>query len=721
MSSVTKNKLESILKSGFDSPDFRRALDSVATFYGESETLDKVNVEGQDNDGENTGSGDDDYLDDFGEDENGNGLIKNTIEARRNLHDNLQAHGLKNIEEFLKQFEGLKHRWDAVVETVNSLDDSCKNIEEQLAHAESATSVFIKESQKLNEDKEELLNRQQLVEGFLSDFQLSREELQLLRHKPLRGSDGGAKFFETVEKLKNIRSNSSAILGSNFQRASLETLEEVTSVQEAVYARLYEWVKEYCEKLGNSDKHVSSASEVDPQGMVITKRALKVLQDRPEYYNDCVEIVVDARQAALRKRFIVALTRGTSGQNGISRPIELHAHDVFRYLSDMLAWVHVSIATETDVLTTLFDNASSDDLSAENKKIDNDNTAGMNDITNDVEKVETIMHSHKTALSSIFSGLARPLTSRVIQSINQTHDIVKIFQLIDVLSFYLHTIRELLVSSCKFVEGLENCSVKAQKHFRVALDKYANDLRENLPSFATSLSVMPSIVEASSKVKKICGIYNQSIVPEDVKNSIFFDVLTSMIEPMRHTCTVGSQHLDDVDTAVFLINNLNVIRLSIASYVFAKKWRDAIDQQIVSWMETLVIYQVKACLQQCDLIQILQIVKDMEATVATMAKAGIASDGKTTRNSLSSMEGMDCESVNEKILKFNEELAALDLVHLEKIDDSNLRMKTMGMVTKELYEAYQIIFNACSKDGGYNGFIGGWYTLEKAKIVMGRG
>ena len=130
----------------------------------------------------------------------------------------------------------------------------------------------------------------------------------------------------------NVRSNSSALLGSSFQRASLEILEEVNSVQEAVYARLYEWVKEYCEKLGNSEK-LSSANNVDPQGMMLTRRALKVLQDRPEYYNDCVQIVIDARQATLRKRFIVALTRGTTGQNGNSRPIEMHAHDVFRYLS----------------------------------------------------------------------------------------------------------------------------------------------------------------------------------------------------------------------------------------------------------------------------------------------------------------------------------------------------------------------------------------------------
>ena len=157
MSSVTKKKLENILKSRFDSPDFRRALDSVATFYGESEKLDKGDVLGQEKDGENAFPDNDDHIDDFGENGNDNGLIKNTIEERRNLHDNLQAQGLKNIEEFLKQFEGLKHRWDAVVDTINSLDASCKNIEEQLAQAESTTSVFIEESQRLNEEKEELL------------------------------------------------------------------------------------------------------------------------------------------------------------------------------------------------------------------------------------------------------------------------------------------------------------------------------------------------------------------------------------------------------------------------------------------------------------------------------------------------------------------------------------------------------------------------------------
>lgn len=47
-----------------------------------------------------------------------------------------------------------------------------------------------------------------------------------------------------------------------------------------------------------------------------------------------------------------ALTRG--GPNGLPRPIEIHAHDPLRYVGDMLAWVHQSIAGEREFLEWLF-------------------------------------------------------------------------------------------------------------------------------------------------------------------------------------------------------------------------------------------------------------------------------------------------------------------------------------------------------------------------------
>lgn len=52
--------------------------------------------------------------------------------------------------------------------------------------------------------------------------------------------------------------------------------------------------------------------------------------------------------------FINALTVGGPAPLFLPRPIELHAHDPIRYVGDMLAWVHQTLASEREFLTGLF-------------------------------------------------------------------------------------------------------------------------------------------------------------------------------------------------------------------------------------------------------------------------------------------------------------------------------------------------------------------------------
>ena len=59
------------------------------------------------------------------------------------------------------------------------------------------------------------------------------------------------------------------------------------------------------------------------------------------------------RRATVLSSFITAFTRG--GPSGYPRPIELHAHDPLRYVGDMLAWAHQSIAAERAFLKSLFE------------------------------------------------------------------------------------------------------------------------------------------------------------------------------------------------------------------------------------------------------------------------------------------------------------------------------------------------------------------------------
>jgi hypothetical protein len=61
--------------------------------------------------------------------------------------------------------------------------------------------------------------------------------------------------------------------------------------------------------------------------------------------------LAQTRRGALLAAFLAALTNPTTAG---ARPIELHAHDALRYVGDMLAWVHQSIAAEHEFLESLF-------------------------------------------------------------------------------------------------------------------------------------------------------------------------------------------------------------------------------------------------------------------------------------------------------------------------------------------------------------------------------
>jgi len=83
-------------------------------------------------------------------------------------------------------------------------------------------------------------------------------------------------------------------------------------------------------------------------------------------HQSCVDEICTVRRSVLAQMFIDALTKGKriyksytnqkkkkfffpsylGGPNGTPRPMELHAHDPMRYVSDMLAWLHQALASE---------------------------------------------------------------------------------------------------------------------------------------------------------------------------------------------------------------------------------------------------------------------------------------------------------------------------------------------------------------------------------------
>ena len=91
-----------------------------------------------------------------------------------------------------------------------------------------------------------------------------------------------------------------------------------------------------------------------------------------------------------------ALTKGAG-----SAPIEMHAHDPLRYVGDQLAWLHVALASEKDILKEILGE-----------------------------------HLWNLGIREVMSPVLRHMCSKVVATLQQPLRIITNFQVCDLLDFY---------------------------------------------------------------------------------------------------------------------------------------------------------------------------------------------------------------------------------------------------------------------------------------------
>ena len=152
-----------------------------------------------------------------------------------------------------------------------------------------------------------------------------------------------ASFFEVLDRVQQIRSDCKVLLRSHDQRAGLEILDAMALQAEAAYERLFRWIRIECAALDGESPDLKS----------LFKRGFQSLRSRPVLLKHCVSDVVAIRRSSVQRAFIQALTMG-----GNARPIDLHAYDALRYVGDILAWTHQTLAGERELLLSLFETES---------------------------------------------------------------------------------------------------------------------------------------------------------------------------------------------------------------------------------------------------------------------------------------------------------------------------------------------------------------------------
>ncbi|GMH42570.1 hypothetical protein BSKO_10489 [Bryopsis sp. KO-2023] len=613
---------------------------------------------------------------------------QNTPSDRRKLRSTIERKGLEVTSELLDAAESILHSLDSLQSDLDGLSTSCNRINSALATHKTGAADFLTLAQRFESELEANKKKSEVVEGFLNQYQLSTHEVRVIQE-----GEVGGKFFDTLKRVRTIHGNCKGLLRTEHQRAGLELMDTMAVYQETAYERLSRWVQGRCRGLADAD-----ADEIDP----ILKLGVQTLADRPMLYRYCVEELTTARHNALFHRFISALTRGT-------RPIEMHADDPNRYVNDMLAWVHQSLASEKEMVDSLFGERPAAESNAE--------------FVSETDRMPTMQEM----MDKIFESVCQQLKVRVEQVLIASPPVLLCFQLSQLLNFYLETIMGMVGGEFSLVGVLHGCHVMASRTFHEQLRTKGEKLLRNPPVVGQDFLPPREISEAMALLLEILEAHESAIETSSkgTNNLDVSEVITAVIHPLIEACNQSSEALaldaptrldentntlDPSGRETFLINCLDAIRSPLEQRQSSQSRAQAIAAGIDGHVESLINSEVARLLGKCGMGEVAARVKEYVKHQNTGAV--MASD-----------QALNLDRISEAMRGFFAVVSEPDAIpEFHSIQNARYRGDAVRGVGLALVEMYEMVYEAVGNpDNGYDA-LGGTerirHTPQQVKTVL---
>ncbi|KAI3423947.1 hypothetical protein D9Q98_009781 [Chlorella vulgaris] len=543
----------------------------------------------------------------------------NTPATRRRLRSTIENQGVRINEQFLEAAQSVIKMLDVVQGDLDSLSSCCDSMGASLAGSRSAAANLLHDTDKLQRAVQVSETRSQLVGRFLDQYQLTAAELAALQ-----GDEMGDAFFAALAHVRHIHANCKALLRTHHQRAGLELMDSMGSLQEAAYERLCRWVQHECRALSEVD-----APEVNP----LLQQAAVALRERPVLFKYCAEEVAQARHTALFQRFIKALTRGP-------RPIEMHSHDPRRYVSDMLAWLHSSLASEQEFLVSLFGEDRNQQQQQQQQQAQRSGSGGQAPPSSAAAPAAAVEPGVPSSggegaptiaqlLDQVFESVCRPLKVRIEQVLMSSPSPLLCFRLSQLLAFYLSTVEGLLGAGSQLAEALRSSRAMALRTFNDSLRAKGDKLLRHPPPPPRDLAPPPQLLDGAQLAADLVTSYEQSLEGQQPGGADdFAAVLAALVDPLAEMCRRSSEalnptsssrvdegsHLDPTDQRVFMVNCLFALAAPLAGHecalAQAQQLHDALEEHVAA----VVSAEVARTLGKCGLAEVVDRLRELQAS-----------------------------------------------------------------------------------------------------------
>ncbi|KAM5311541.1 conserved oligomeric Golgi complex subunit 6 isoform 2-T2 [Glossophaga mutica] len=494
-------------------------------------------------------------------------FVENSLRTRRNLRGDIERRSLAINEEFVSIFKEVKEELESINEDVQAMSSCCQDMTSRLQAAKEQTQDLIVKTTKLQAESQRLEIRAQVADAFLAKFQLTPEEMSLLRG--VRDGPITEDFFKALGRVKQIHNDVKVLLRTNQQTAGLEIMEQMALLQETAYERLYRWAQSECRAL------TQESCDVSP----VVTQAMEALQDRPVLYKYTLDEFGTARRSTVVRGFIDALTRG--GPGGTPRPIEMHSHDPLRYVGDMLAWLHQATASEKEHLEALLKHVT---------------TQGVE------ENIQEVV-------GHITEGVCRPLKVRIEQVIVAEPGAVLLYKISNLLKFYHHTISGIVGNSAAtLLTTIEEMHLLSKKMFFNSLSLHASKLMDKVELPPPDLGPSPALNQTLSLLREVLASHDSSVVPLDARQADFVQM-----------CTVSASGLGTADMATFMVNSLYMMKTALAVFEFTDRRLEMLQFQIEAHLDTLINEQASYVLTRAGLSYIYNTVQQHKPEQGALA------------------------------------------------------------------------------------------------------
>ncbi|GAA6008397.1 hypothetical protein JCM10207_000112 [Rhodosporidiobolus poonsookiae] len=494
----------------------------------------------------------------------------------RSLRKHVDSQLAQGSRAFLAAFSTVNDHLSSLDAHLASLHAGCDAVQLDLDRANSATRYLLEHAQGLRTQRATAQLQGELTHLFLERFTLGEEELRALtdREVPV-----GPRLFQAMDKTERIRDDCRALLSGEAgegTQAGLDIMLLTSRHLDAGFAKLHKWLLFEARGFARDVLEVSAT----------VREAVRRLKGRPEMLSEVLTLLGTTRSSAILNLFLDALTRGgssslpssssstsSSANASLPRPIELHAHDPLRYVGDMLAWLHQSMAGEREFLESLFglkDDAGEDEREGGRRVGEVHAWSRHRRTKTEVRLVrgETDRDRVRRLLDKDFEGCGRPLKIRVQQTIKSQESPIVSYRIAALIHFYKVTMERTVGEDALMSTVLGEIMDHAYSAFFDILAAQGRALLRFVQPPAAALSPPPALLDALHTLREIALVYSQSLLDASdlspsrssssrsaERESTFAPVLSAALDPALALCDATAAHRPaQWDRAVFGIN-----------------------------------------------------------------------------------------------------------------------------------------------------------------------